>query len=79
MASRRAKSKTLTQAETDRFVAAAIALNGACCTPLLDIRSEHYRALNELNAQLVQTLRIVTGDAIPPWVSWTKSNTSNTK
>jgi hypothetical protein len=73
MASRRAKSKTLTQTETDRLVAAAIALNEACCKPLLNIRSEHYRALNDLNAQLVATLRIVTGETVPPWVSWTKS------
>jgi hypothetical protein len=42
-------------------------------TPLLDIRSEHYRALNDPNAQLVATLRIVTGENVPPWVSWTKS------
>ena len=73
MASSRAKSKTLSQTENDRVVAAAVALNEACCKPLLGIRSEHYRALSDLNAQLVATLRIVTGETIPPWVSWTKS------
>ena len=69
MAHRRKKRTSLSEAETERLIAVGIELNNACCTPLLDVRSEHYRALTDLNQQLVATLRVVTGKDDPPWVS----------
>ena len=73
MAHRRKKPSEISEAERDRLVAAATALHEACCAPLLDVRSEHYKALNDLNAQIVAALEVVTGEARPPWVSWRTS------
>jgi hypothetical protein len=73
MAHRRKKATTLSQADLDRFVAAAIQLHHACCTPLLAVSSEHYRALRDLNQAIVRALEIVTGEQNPPWVSWRTS------
>jgi hypothetical protein len=70
MAHRRKKRSEISAAERDRLVAAATALHEACCAPLLDVRSEHYKALNDLNAHIVAALEIVTGEPRPPWVSW---------
>jgi hypothetical protein len=70
MALSRNNHREINEVEKAHLVAAATALHDACCIPLLDVRSEHYQALNDLNAQIVATLEIVTGEAHPPWVSW---------
>jgi len=63
----------MSEAERDRFIRAAIELHEACCAPHLDVRSDHYRTLSELNEQIVGSLQVITGEVYPPWVGWRTS------
>lgn len=65
---RRAKSKHINSAEAERFMKAATELHDACCRPLLDVQSEHYRALRDLNQAICATIKRLGHE--PPWVSW---------
>jgi hypothetical protein len=65
---RRAKLKHLNSADTERFLKAATELHDSCCRPLLDVQSEHYRALSDLNHAICATIKKLGHEL--PWVNW---------
>jgi hypothetical protein len=54
-------SKQLSQAEIDRFLAAAEALHKIFVGPLLAYHCEHYRALREVHEPLLKSIETITG------------------
>lgn len=66
MANRRKRLKTLTATEIERLLAAGEELHRACVTPRVDVTSEHYRAIVDLNRAIYTAIEIVTGRE-PPW------------
>ncbi|CAN7289613.1 hypothetical protein [Mesorhizobium sp. LjNodule214] len=62
---RRIKSKQLSQAEIERFLAAAEALHKAIVGPLISPICDHYRATRTLQEALLKTVREITGKEVP--------------
>ncbi|MER8567641.1 hypothetical protein NKH85_16995 [Mesorhizobium sp. M0924] len=54
-------SERLSQAEIDRFLAAAEALHKSIVGPLLAYHSEHYQALREVHRPLLKSIETITG------------------
>ncbi|MER9450115.1 hypothetical protein [Mesorhizobium sp. M0254] len=54
-------SQQLSQAEIERFLAAAEALHKSIIGPLLAYHSEHYRALREVHEPLLKAIVTITG------------------
>jgi hypothetical protein len=64
---RRFTRKELSQAELERFLAAATALHDACCDPRLAVGSDARKALTALNAEICGTIEKLGHDL--PWVN----------
>lgn len=57
----------LSDAQLERFIAAATELHLACCQPLISPSGAHYRALTDLNQAVCEAIRAVTGED-PQWM-----------
>ncbi|ESW88115.1 hypothetical protein NKH47_14750 [Mesorhizobium sp. M1060] len=54
-------SERLSQAEIERFLAAAEALHKSIVGPLLAYHGEHYQALREVHGPLLKSIETITG------------------
>ncbi|MER9533057.1 hypothetical protein NKI89_25070 [Mesorhizobium sp. M0309] len=54
-------SERLSQAEIERFLAAAEALHKSIVGPLLAYHGEHYQALREVHRPLLKSIETITG------------------
>lgn len=62
-------SKHLSQAEIERFLAAAEAMHKSIVGPLLDFHCEHYRALREVHGSLLKSIETITGKSAE-FIQW---------
>lgn len=72
MTTKRKKPERMNEREIEAFVAAADAFHRVLVRPLISPYSEHYRALEALNAALSQTILAVSGKPAP-WLSRSSS------